>query len=103
MLHHLFTDRPDGPPKIQPDVSTYKVIENTQGLLTCEIKGGNPLATLSWSCFNNGLPTVTSGTTVTKTEQWNATRGSDRTCTCRSSHPVAGTQSDSVNVNVLCK
>jgi hypothetical protein len=65
--------------------------------------GGNPLATLTWNCFNNGLSIETSGTTVTKTVTWSATRGPDRSCTCQSSHPITGTQSVSVIVQVLCK
>ncbi|XP_060584060.1 nephrin-like, partial [Ruditapes philippinarum] len=94
---------PETEPYIQTysDGSTYKVIENNQGKLSCIIKGGNPLATLTWNCFNNGLSTETNGTTVTKTVTWSAARGPDRLCTCQSSHPVAGTQSVSVSVQVL--
>jgi hypothetical protein len=35
--------------------NTYKVIENNQGELSCIIKGGNLLATLTWTCFNTCL------------------------------------------------
>jgi hypothetical protein len=72
-------------------------------MLACIIKGGNPLATLTWTCFNNGLSPEISGTTVTKTVIWYTTRGADRSGTCQSSHSIAGTQSVSVNVQVLCK
>ncbi|XP_060587107.1 nephrin-like [Ruditapes philippinarum] len=94
---------PESAPYIQnySNGNTYKVIENNQGKLSCIIKGGNPLSTLTWNCFNNGLSTKTSGTTVTKTVTWSATRGPDRSCTCQSSHPIAGTQSVSVSVQVL--
>ncbi|XP_060603838.1 synaptogenesis protein syg-2-like [Ruditapes philippinarum] len=94
---------PESAPYIQyfSNGRTYKVIENSRGELSCIIKGGNPLATLAWNCFNNGLSTDTSGTTVTKTVTWFATRGPDRSCTCQSSHPITGTQSVSVIVQVL--
>ncbi|XP_060555013.1 nephrin-like [Ruditapes philippinarum] len=97
---------PDGPPVIQGfnNTETCYVIENNQSLLSCSSRGGNPLATLSWDCFNSGSTSTSSvESNVTKTVTFSALRGQDRSCTCKSSHPVDKTQSVTVNIEVLCK
>ena len=80
----FFSDAPSGPPIIQNfhNGDTCKVIENIQRVLSCSITGGNPLATLSWTCFNSGSAPTTVGSTVTKTVTFTASRGQDRSCTC---------------------
>ncbi|XP_053384649.1 uncharacterized protein LOC123535998 [Mercenaria mercenaria] len=96
---------PDGPPKIHgyADGNTYKIFKSTQGELSCSIKGGNPLAILTWDCFNNGSSPLSVNSTVTRTVTWTASPGQDRPCTCHASHPVVGDQSVSVIVQVLYK
>ncbi|XP_060569025.1 carcinoembryonic antigen-related cell adhesion molecule 5-like [Ruditapes philippinarum] len=94
---------PDGPPVIQgfTNGSTYKVIENNQGSLSCYIGESNPEATLMWNCFDNGSLTTTSEANTTKTVTWNATRGLDSYCACQSSHPLAENQTVYITVQVL--
>ncbi|XP_060599972.1 nephrin-like [Ruditapes philippinarum] len=97
---------PDGPPVIEGfnNTETFYVIENNQSLLSCSISGGNPLATLTWDCFNSGSTSTSSvESNVTKTVTLTALRGQDRSCTCKSSHPVGRTQSVTVNIEVLYK
>ncbi|XP_053373002.1 nephrin-like, partial [Mercenaria mercenaria] len=92
---------PDDSPIIQGDYETYVIIANHTGVLSCSIKGGNPVATLTWNCFNTGSASVIVGTTVTKNVTWTASRNQDRSCTCGSSHPLAESQSVSVKVETL--
>lgn len=94
---------PDGPPSIQGfnNGDTYRIIENSQVRLRCLSQGGKPHATLSWNCYNSGLASVTNGNTVVNDVTWTAIRGPDRSCTCLSSHVVAGNQTVLVNVQIL--
>ncbi|XP_060575525.1 synaptogenesis protein syg-2-like [Ruditapes philippinarum] len=78
----------------------YRVIENTQGQLSCKISGGNPLPTLAWDCYNSGTLVATSGDTVANNHTWVAKRGKDKICHCRSFH-YSGSKSVSINIKVL--
>ena len=101
-----FSD-PSEPPIISgfADGGEYTVIEGRPGYLSCLVKGGNPMPTLSWDCYNsgdrgfiNGLSTLT----VTKGQGWLAKLGNDKPCTCISSQNLE-TKSVSVNIVTLCK
>ncbi|XP_060575521.1 synaptogenesis protein syg-2-like [Ruditapes philippinarum] len=93
---------PDGPPVIQgfSAGTTYRVIENKPGQLTCLIKGGNPLPTLTWTCFNTGTSDNTDADTVLKTARWTAVRGQNRKCTCQSSHSSGSAMVD-IQVQII--
>ncbi|XP_053373248.1 synaptogenesis protein syg-2-like isoform X2 [Mercenaria mercenaria] len=93
---------PPGPPVIAgySDGGEYRVIEKTQGRLSCSVTGGNPAPTLTWNCFNSDTLETTSDGTVTKTHVWTAQRNQDRTCTCRSSH-YSGERTVSIKIEVL--
>ncbi|KAL4220863.1 myoblast fusion [Mactra antiquata] len=65
----------------------YRVIEDSQGTLSCSAKGGNPTPTLSWSCNNfssANQPTISSNGSVTSTLTWTALRNHNGMCTCTS-------------------
>ncbi|WAR06130.1 HMCN1-like protein [Mya arenaria] len=66
---------PSSPPAIRgyANGSTYSMIENSTESLTCSSKGGKPLATLTWKCFNNQMSDPTEQDhTVTRVVQWTA-------------------------------
>ncbi|XP_052806781.1 cell adhesion molecule 2-like [Mya arenaria] len=99
---------PSGPPVIigYASGSNYSMIENRTEILTCSSTGGNPLATLTWDCFNGQMfsPTV-QGSMVKRVVQWTARRNENARCTCTASHVTGQNQSQSafVNVKILCK
>ncbi|XP_052805975.1 hemicentin-1-like [Mya arenaria] len=97
---------PSSPPAIRgyANGSTYSMIENSTESLTCSSKGGKPLATLTWKCFNNQMSDPTEQDhTVTRVVQWTARRYENARCTCIASHMMIPDQLQSafVNVNIL--
>ena len=61
--------------------------------ITCKIKGGNPLATLTWSCnFRQSTYSVTDVSTATEAilrlDVFLVSEGTELSCTCRASHGV---------------
>ncbi|KAL4221130.1 CD80-like C2-set immunoglobulin domain [Mactra antiquata] len=84
--------------------SEYRVIENTQGTLSCSVKGGNPTPTLSWSC-NKFSPTnqsvIKSNGNTTTTFKWIALRNHNGTCTCISQQTKFQTEAVDVSLVVL--
>ncbi|XP_052803166.1 hemicentin-1-like [Mya arenaria] len=97
---------PSDPPVIEgyASGSTYSMIENSTESITCSSTGGNPLATLTWSCFNGQIssPTV-QGSTVKRVVQLTARRNENASCTCTASHVTRPNQPRNafVNVNIL--
>ncbi|XP_053390214.1 muscle M-line assembly protein unc-89-like, partial [Mercenaria mercenaria] len=95
------------PPNTHPEImgfkngSMYNVIENSTGRLSCSISGGNPAATLTWNCYNEGV-SVINGSTVVRTLTWVAARGQDRVCICRAVHDTWHV-TEIVNVEILYK
>ncbi|XP_052769197.1 uncharacterized protein LOC128209277 [Mya arenaria] len=97
---------PSDPPVIEGYASggTYNMIENSIENLTCSSSGGNPLANLTWSCFNNQMSSpIEQGRTVKRVVQWTARRNENARCTCTASHAVRPNkhQTAFVNVNIL--
>ncbi|WAR08697.1 CD166-like protein [Mya arenaria] len=80
---------PSDPPVIEgyASGSTYSMIENSTESLACSSTGGNPLAILTWSCFNNQMsnPTVQEST-IKRAVQWTARRNENARCTCTALH-----------------
>ncbi|WAR20272.1 CADM4-like protein [Mya arenaria] len=100
------SDAPSDPPVIEGYASggTYNMIENSIENLTCSSSGGNPLANLTWSCFNNQMSSpIEQGRTVKRVVQWTARRNENARCTCTASHAVRPNkhQTAFVNVNIL--
>ncbi|XP_053379909.1 hemicentin-1-like isoform X3 [Mercenaria mercenaria] len=97
------THSPDGPPHIQgfQNDSIYRVIENTVGKLSCSVSGGNPLATISWKCFNETWKISSDGKTVTAEVTWTASRNQMCPCICSAMHIESGSEIVVVNADVM--
>ena len=82
--------------------------ESSTVILTCDITGGNPLVTITWTCEGSSLinptgspPTNTATSSVQVTVNSN---DSGRMCTCIGHHPVWTTdQITSHTLDVRCK
>lgn len=82
------------PPSSDPIVSGYdgsKLYVNNGIVLSCQVTGGYPLATLSWTCDEQDYPgtnrsvvnTTISELSITATANLNG-----KSCTCKGRHPV---------------
>ena len=72
--------------------------------LTCEIEGGNPLATLTWNCYKGNVMDESSGNKTIRRVTWIAERNKDGSCTCTAYHPAfSSNRSDTINVEILCE
>ena len=87
--NHLISDEPTSTPSIIQTPTGY-INEDSTVILTCDIKGGNPLATIRWTCEGSspinptGNPptnTVTSRVQLTVNSNDNG-----RMCTCIGHH-----------------
>ncbi|WAR05761.1 LOW QUALITY PROTEIN: hypothetical protein MAR_021130, partial [Mya arenaria] len=78
------------------------MIENSTERLTCRSTGGNPLASLTWSCYNGieSNPNFNGGS-VSRTVQFTARRNQDNTCTCTATHEAGPLQQAILNVNIM--
>ncbi|XP_052805817.1 uncharacterized protein LOC128235119 isoform X2 [Mya arenaria] len=83
-------------------ITDYQMIENSTERLTCRSTGGNPLASLAWSCFNGieSNPNI-SGGSVSRSVQFTARRNQDNTCTCTATHEAGPLQQVSLDVNIM--
>ncbi|XP_052806947.1 uncharacterized protein LOC128236124 isoform X2 [Mya arenaria] len=95
---------PPNPPVID-DFNTiphYQMIENMTERFTCRSTGGNPLASLTWSCYNGIVsnPNI-SGGSVSRSVQFTARRNQDKTCTCNATHEAGLFQQATLDVNIL--
>ncbi|WAR06416.1 hypothetical protein MAR_021785 [Mya arenaria] len=99
-------DPPPNPPVIDDfnTITDYHMIENSTERLTCRSTGGNPLASLTWSCYN-GIETNPNinGGSVSRTVQFTARRNQDNTCTCTATHEAGPLQQATLDVNIMCK
>ncbi|XP_053388702.1 synaptogenesis protein syg-2-like [Mercenaria mercenaria] len=96
---------PDSGPVIDGFESskTYRFIERDQAEFSCSVTGGNPLATLSWNCFNIILTSMTIvNKTVVSNVTWKAVRHQN-VCSCESHHTFNAKQATNVTLDVLCK
>ncbi|KAJ8306770.1 hypothetical protein KUTeg_015678 [Tegillarca granosa] len=81
--------------------NTISTIEGNSTELVCEVRGGNPLATITWDCFGLTGSSSTVRVISRSTINFIAHRSHNRrTCTCRASHPTVNLGSDSVTINV---
>ncbi|XP_060554424.1 peroxidasin homolog [Ruditapes philippinarum] len=82
------SDPPEGPPVIHgyKNGTVHQVVESELGTINCSVSGGNPLATLTLTCFNRQS---TADTTVTSYVSWKAIRNQSE-CTCESDHVIGG-------------
>ncbi|XP_060559287.1 hemicentin-1-like [Ruditapes philippinarum] len=95
---------PDRPPVISgfENGGKYPLIESEIGKLSCTTHGGNPLATLTWKCYNNKPESTTIGDkTVSSTVTWSGLRDQS-SCTCISNHSWSGTtRTTTIQIDVL--
>ena len=77
-------------------------------IMTCDIKGGNPLAAITWTCEGSS-PIITTGSqptnTVTSSVQLTVNSNDDgKICTCIGHHPVWTTDKTTGHtLHVRCK
>ncbi|XP_052802983.1 nephrin-like [Mya arenaria] len=95
---------PPSPPVIDNFIamSYFKMIENSTERLTCTSTGGNPLASLAWSC-NNGIesyPNKSDGS-VSRSISWTARRNQDPICTCTATHEAGPPQLVNMHISVM--
>ncbi|WAR05854.1 LOW QUALITY PROTEIN: HMCN1-like protein [Mya arenaria] len=95
---------PPYPPVIDDfnTITDYQMIENSTERLTCRSTGGNPLASLAWSCYNGieSNPNV-SGGSISRSVQFTARRNQDNTCTCTATHEAGPLQQATMDVNIM--
>ncbi|WAR05783.1 hypothetical protein MAR_021152, partial [Mya arenaria] len=95
---------PSDPPVIDDynTITDYQMIENSTERLTCRSTGGNPLASLAWSCYNGteSTPNI-SGGSVSRSVQFTARRNQDNTCTCTATHEAGPLQKATLYVNII--
>ncbi|XP_052805911.1 hemicentin-1-like isoform X2 [Mya arenaria] len=84
---------------------TFYMIRNsgTKQTLQCEVHGGNPLANLSWSCYNGTQTYMNTPSSAISNVSWFAGEWNESTCTCNASHALGWNQSQTVSVHVLFK
>ncbi|XP_060605809.1 hemicentin-1-like [Ruditapes philippinarum] len=84
------------------DGEKYSLIESEFGNLSCSSHGGNPLANLTWNCYNSKPASITTeDKTVFSTVTWSGFRGQS-SCLCISHHSWSGTtQTTTVMIDVL--
>ncbi|XP_060606553.1 synaptogenesis protein syg-2-like [Ruditapes philippinarum] len=94
---------PESPPFIHgfTNDTVPRVVESEPNTLSCSVTGGNPLATLTLTCFNTRSTTlVITNRTVTATITWKAKRNQNN-CTCESNHIISGKEITNVKFEVL--
>ncbi|WAR05741.1 hypothetical protein MAR_021110 [Mya arenaria] len=98
-------DPPPNPPVIDNfnTLTDYQMIENSTERLTCRSTGGNPLASLAWSCYNGteSNPNI-NGSSVSRSVQFTARRNQDNTCTCTATHEAGPLQQATMDVYKDC-
>ncbi|XP_060581414.1 carcinoembryonic antigen-related cell adhesion molecule 5-like [Ruditapes philippinarum] len=84
------------------DGEKYSLIESEFVKLSCSSHGGNPLANLTWNCYNSKPTSMTiEDKTVSSTVTWSGFRGQS-SCLCISHHSWSGTTQDTtVIIDVL--
>ncbi|KAJ8311824.1 hypothetical protein KUTeg_010637 [Tegillarca granosa] len=90
-------DPPDDANAVIKQRNTISTIEGNSTALVCEVRGGNPLATIIWDCFGLTGTSSTDGDISRSTINFIAHRSHNRrTCTCRATHPA-------VNLGIAAK
>ncbi|XP_060565354.1 nephrin-like [Ruditapes philippinarum] len=84
------------------DGEKYSLIESEFGKLSCSSHGGNPLANLTWNCYDSKPTSISNeDKTVFSTVTWSGFRGQS-SCLCISHHSWSGTtQNTTVMIDVL--
>ncbi|XP_052806948.1 nephrin-like [Mya arenaria] len=78
------------------------MIENSTERLTCRSTGGNPLASLAWSCYSGTESNLNiNNGSVSRSVQFTARRNQDNTCTCTATHEAGPLQQATLGINIM--
>ncbi|WAR05673.1 hypothetical protein MAR_021042 [Mya arenaria] len=104
LAYFRITDNPDKRVFVnnQTNNTDYYLIRNsnTRQSLRCEVNGGNPLATLKWSCYDGIQSDENSQSSAISTVNWIAANLSDSACICSASHILGWTDRRFVNIHM---
>ncbi|XP_048240965.1 hemicentin-2-like, partial [Haliotis rufescens] len=95
------------PPPVPPSITKFQTLmfEGDQETIICSVTGGNPLATITWSCPGTGSASVSdSGQTRTSTLSFTVSRSQNgQQCQCLGAWQYGGyNQSDVRTFSVSC-
>jgi hypothetical protein len=84
------------------------IIEGNKVTLTCTIQGGNPVATITWSCYeaNHITPTGSPSTVdaISSVELVTSKDNNGQNCTCTGRHILwTNDKTQQHNITVYCK
>ncbi|XP_052807070.1 hemicentin-1-like isoform X2 [Mya arenaria] len=82
---------------------TFYMMKNSaiKQSLQCSVQGGNPLAKISWSCYNGIQTDMNTPSSAVSDVSWFARDFNDSTCTCNASHALSWSGSQEVSVQVI--
>ena len=84
------------------------IIEGNKVTLTCTIDGGNPVATITWSCDGTTQITLTGSPStvdaISSIELVTSKNNNEQICTCTGRHPLwTNNKTQQHNITVYCK
>ena len=108
LLSHLHvSDAPTSNLMISAQPAGYQYNDGTPVTLTCRLSGGNPVATLSWSCPGKSVSGVTQSNGTVAVSMLSLTMDSTynrQQCTCTASHTIPSfTRTKTETLTVYCK
>ena len=106
-IHFNILDQPRTLPTITP-TPVGPTFEGSKVTLTCIIQGGNPVATITWSCegANQITPTGSPSTvhTISSVELVTSKNNNGQKCTCTGRHILwTNDKAQQHNISVYCK
>jgi hypothetical protein len=103
----MISDKPTSTPSII-QTPLGSINDGSIVILTCDIKGGNPLATITWTCegasFINPTGSPPTNTVTSSVQMTVNSNDNGRMCTCIGHHPVWATDKTAGHtLDVRCK
>ena len=100
-------DQPTTSPTIT-QIPVGPIIEGSKVTLTCTIDGGNPVATITWSCdgATQKIPTGSPSTVdvISSVELVTSKNNDEQICTCTGKHLLwTNNKTQQHNITVYCK
>jgi hypothetical protein len=105
-MHFNVLDQPTTSPTII-QTPVEPIIEGNKVTLTCTIQGGNPVATITWSC--DGAPQITptgspsTEDAISSVELVSSKNNNGQMCTCTGRHLLSTNDKTQHNITVHCK
>ncbi|XP_052803542.1 hemicentin-1-like isoform X3 [Mya arenaria] len=83
--------------------SDFYMIRNAPTIqrLQCDVRGGKPFATLTWSCYGGNQTNNNTSTGATSNITWISGIHNDSVCICKASHVLGWSDERKVSVHVL--